>query len=112
MPDERHEAFEVDFSDYYERTLLPERAKEMEAHLATCPECRAEYDRFRETLGALSGLHKMSAPQNFEAEVARTIHRRSAGRFFRRPTLGDRVPFVWIALAGLLLALAALALTR
>jgi anti-sigma factor RsiW len=112
MQDERHEAFEADFSDYFERTLPPARQREVETHLEACATCRAEYDRFKETLGALSGLHKMSAPQHFEAHVEDTLHRRSAGRFFGPRTFGDRFPFAWIAILGFLLALAALLLTR
>jgi hypothetical protein len=38
-------------------------------------------------------MRKAHAPSNFSDGVAETIHRRSAGRFFGRRTLGDRVPF-------------------
>src|SRR5439155_19728155 len=57
-----------------------------------------------ETRSFLSGLHKVHAPPRFSDGVAQTIHQRSAGRFFARRTLGDRVPFgalVAVALAGL-----------
>ena len=45
-----------------------------------------------------------SAPASFAQEVTSTIHARSAGRFFARKTLGDKVPFgvlLVIALLGL-----------
>lgn len=103
MAETDHSAFEADFSDYYERTLPAGRAAALEAHLRGCERCRGEYDRFREALGALSGLHKMAAPQDFERDVAQTIHRRSAGRFFGRRAFGDRVPFEAIAVFALAL---------
>lgn len=43
-----HGAFENDFSEYYEGTLAPARRDAVEAHLAGCARCRAEYDKFRE----------------------------------------------------------------
>jgi hypothetical protein len=53
---------------------------------------------------ALSGLQKARPPVHFAEEVTATIHKRSAGRFFGRRTLGDRVPLlplVIIAVLGL-----------
>src|SRR5262245_31951701 len=93
QPGTEHDAFEADFSDHYEKTLPKDRAAALEAHLAGCLRCRTEYERFRETMGALSGLHKVAAPARFEDKVAETIHRRSAGRFFGRRAFGDRVPY-------------------
>jgi anti-sigma factor RsiW len=107
-----HDAFEADFSDYFEKTLAPERTSALEAHLEACVRCRAEYDRFRETMGILSGLHKVPAPARFEREVEATIHRRSAGRFFGRKAFGDRVPFELLAAIGLLLIVAVVLLLR
>ena len=57
-----------------------------------------------ETRKALSGMRKAHAPPSFAQDVTSTIHKRSAGRFFGRRTLGDRVPFgalVAIAVLGL-----------
>jgi len=112
MTDADHAAFEQDFSDYHDRALPPARLQEIEAHLAGCARCRGEYDRFRETLGALSGLHKMAAPQHFEDQVAQTIHRRSAGRFFGRKAFGDRVPFELLAVLALVIGVAVILLVR
>jgi type VI protein secretion system component VasF len=53
---------------------------------------------------ALSGMHKARAPATFTQDVTSTISSRSAGRFFSRRTLGDRVPF------GALLVIAVIAL--
>jgi hypothetical protein len=104
MPPEDHSAFEQDFSDHYERTLAPARQREVDAHLGTCAQCRVSYEKFRETLGALSGLHKMAAPDDLGSNVTSTINRRSAGRFFGRKAFGDRVPFEAIAVVALVVA--------
>ncbi len=107
MPDDVHEAFESDFSEHYEGGLTPSRRAEVDAHLASCERCRREYDRFRETLGAISGLGRAAAPAHFDGRVAETIHRRSAGRFFGNRAFGDRVPFELIAAVALVALLAA-----
>jgi predicted anti-sigma-YlaC factor YlaD len=102
---EAHADFEVEFTDLLEQTLSEERRREVEAHLATCEGCRLAFEEYREAVSALSGLHKMGAPQHFEREVEATIHRRSRGRFFGRKTFGDRVPFELIAVLVLGLGL-------
>jgi len=107
-----HEAFEAEFSDHYDKALSDDRARALEAHLEGCSRCRAEYDRFRETMGMLSGLHKVAAPERFEKQVEDTIHRRSAGRFFGRKAFGDRVPFEILAIVALVIVVAAVLLIR
>lgn len=112
MSDDLHNAFEADFSDLYEKSLPDARAREMEAHLAGCARCRAEYERFQSTMGALSGLNRVAAPPDFDDQVAATIHRRSAGRFFGRRAFGDRIPFEIIALVALVAVVVAYWLIR
>lgn len=107
-----HPEIEARFSELFERTLPAERQAEVEAHLAQCEACRRAYQELCEAMSALSGLHKMSAPQNFEHEVEETIRRRSAGRFFGRKAFGDRVPFELLAILVLVLGLAAFFLIR
>lgn len=58
----------------------------------------------REDAKMISGLRKASAPATFTDDVTGVIEKRSAGRFFARRTLGDRVPF------GVLLIVALIAL--
>lgn len=99
-----HARYENDFSDYYDGTLGTERRATIDEHLASCPRCRAEYERFRETVAQVALLGRAAAPRDFDHRVAATIHRRSAGRFFGRRAFGDRVPFELLAV----LALAAL----
>src|SRR5262249_8356824 len=116
MPDgtvtDEQEAFEAASSEYPEKSLPAERAREVDAHLQSCDRCRAEYARFRDTVGMISGLDRVPAPTRFEREVEATIHRRSAGRFFGRRAFGDRVPFELLAAIGLLLVVAVVLLLR
>jgi hypothetical protein len=69
------------------------------------PEWKRIHDDLVDNRKALSGLQKARAPSTFAQEVTSTIHKRSAGRFFARRTLGDRVPF------GVLLVIAVLVLS-
>jgi anti-sigma factor RsiW len=112
MAEVDHTAFEQDFSDYYDKALPPKRAEEVKEHLASCGRCKDEYEKFLDTMRSISGLHRMSAPQDFEKQVADTIHRRSAGRFFGRRAFGDRVPFELLALLGLAVGVALFLVVR
>jgi anti-sigma factor RsiW len=98
-----HAAFENDFSDYYDGTLEAGRRAALEAHLAACARCRAEYEKLREAVSQVALLGRAAAPRDLEDRVARTIHRRSAGRFFGRRAFGDRVPFELLAVIALAL---------
>jgi len=104
MSEAEREQMEADFSDYHDGTMAPERKRAFEARLAAEPAFKAEWEKFKEAISALSGLHRMAAPQKFEEQVAQTIHRRSGGRFFGRKAFGDRVPFELIAILALVLA--------
>ena len=112
-PTEPHEAIEARLSDYHDGTLSDDDRAEVETHLATCEPCRAAYQELVDTMTALSGMktRKAAAPAELPQKVTETIHRRSAGRFFARKTLGDRVPFgVLLIVAIVLLGVVALAL--
>lgn len=100
-----HPEIEAQLSDYYEGSLDAERMRDIEAHLAGCAPCRSAYEQLETMVGALSGLHKMSAPQHFESGVQETIRRRSAGRFFGRKAFGDRIPFELLAILVLVTGL-------
>lgn len=80
-------------SDYLDGALPPERRAEIAAKVGSDPLWKRAHDELRETRDALSGLQKARAPGSFDQGVTGAIHRRSAGRFFGRRTLGDRVPF-------------------
>ncbi len=102
-----HEEFEAQFSDYLDGTLVdPERAA-LRDHLAACEDCRDAYKAFQETMAALGKMKgQPAAPETFTRGVEDTIHRRSAGRFFGRKTLGDRVPFGVILIVALIVLVA------
>ena len=92
-------------SDYLDGALAGDAKTEVEAKIANDPTWKTAHAELVETRNALSGLQKARAPATFEQDVTSTIHKRSAGRFFARKTLGDRVPFgalLVIALIGLL----------
>jgi anti-sigma factor RsiW len=80
-------------SDYLDGALPADRKAEVEQKLATDADWKRVHGELRETRDALSGLQKARAPVTFTEDVTGTIHKRSAGRFFARRTLGDRVPF-------------------
>lgn len=73
----------------------------------------AEADTGEDTpLEEVSDLHRMAAPQNFEAALTETIRKRSGGRFFGRKSVADRVPFLWLAVAALVIGLVVFLLVR
>jgi len=91
-------------SDYLDGTLAPPERAEVADKIAGDDTWKRAHAELSETRSYLSGLRKAHAPSRFTDSVAQTIHQRSAGQFFARRTLGDRVPFgalVAVALAGL-----------
>lgn len=101
MTETELEELEAQFSDYLDGAVTSEQKRAFEAKLAESDEARKAFEEFKQTIEAVSGLHKMAAPQAFESEVEQTIHRRSAGKFFGRKAFGDRVPFELIAVVAL-----------
>jgi anti-sigma factor RsiW len=92
-------------SDYLDGALPPERRAEVEAALAREPAWQRARAAIAETREALSGLQRARPPGTFDQGVTATIHRRSAGRFFARRTLGDRVPFGALLVVALLVVI-------
>jgi anti-sigma factor RsiW len=91
-------------SDYLDGALADDERKLVAERIERDAEWKRVHSELVETRDALSGLQKARAPATFATDVASTIHQRSAGRFFARRTLGDRVPF------GVLLIVAMLAM--
>lgn len=91
-------------SDYLDGALSKEREAEVAAKIESDPAWKTTHQELRETRDALSGLQKARAPVSFTEDVTGTIRKRSAGAFFTKRTLGDRVPF------GVLLIVALVAL--
>jgi len=106
-----HEEIEALLSEYVEGTLPVADTERVAAHLAGCAGCRSAEADERAIRAQLGSLRPQAAPAELREQVTDTIHRRSAGRFFARRTLGDRVPLgllLVVALAMLLTIVAAL----
>jgi anti-sigma factor RsiW len=92
-------------SDYLEGALSGTDKEDVAKRIASDDAWKRTHDELVETRKALSGMQKARAPSSFAQEVTSTIHKRSAGRFFGRRTLGDKFPFgalVVIAVLGLM----------
>ena len=92
-------------SDFLDGALTGPRRDEVAAKVESDPAWKQTHDEMVETRNFMSGMQKVRAPGSFAADVTSTIHKRSAGRFFARRTLGDRVPFgaiVVFAVLGLI----------
>lgn len=85
-------------SDFVDDALTGTRRDEVAGKIASNPLWKRTYDELVETRRMMSELPKARAPQTFATDVTSTIHSRSAGRFFARRTLGDRVPFGVLAI--------------
>jgi anti-sigma factor RsiW len=94
-------------SDYLDGVLAGAARDEVTARIERDPVWKRTHEELLETRKFMSGLQKARAPATFAQDVTSTIHKRSAGRFFARRTLGDRVPFGALLLVALL-ALAAI----
>ena len=92
-------------SDYVEGTASPEETKRVEEKIKSDPKWKAAHAEMveaKEATSTLSGLRNARAPVNLTEDVTGTIHKRSAGRFFGKKTLGDRVPFTAILVVAIL----------
>lgn len=103
-PESEHDRIGALMSDVVDGTATPEVHAEVKAHVATCASCREELDELRKLREALKSVPPETARPDLGKLVEERIHRRSAGRFFGKKTLGDRVPF------GVLLIVALVAL--
>lgn len=101
--DDIDDAIIVALSDYLDGALSGEAKADVEAKIASDPAWKTAHAEMVETRDALSGLQKARAPSTFETNVTEKINKRSAGRFFARKTLGDRVPFGALLVIALLL---------
>ncbi len=72
--------------------------------LATDPESESEPESDDEGARVLLGkLNKVAAPPDLASRVPALIQRRSAGRFFAKRRLADRLPLEWLSLVMLAL---------
>lgn len=91
-------------SDYHEGALGAEKRAEVAAKLASDPAWQAIDAEMRAESPPLAKLGKVAAPEDLGTSVTEAIHRRSAGRFFGKRSMGDRLP------TGVLLVIAAILL--
>ena len=91
-------------SDFLDGALAGAERDVVAKKIADDAEWKHVHDELVEQRKMISGMQRARAPETFASNVTSTIHKRSAGRFFARRTLGDRVPF------GALLVVAVLAL--
>lgn len=94
-------------ADYLADALPPTEKDEVAKKIASDDKWKTTHDEMvaaEEERKHISGMRKAKPPETFVEDVTETIHKRSAGRFFGRKTLGDRVPF------GVLLIVALVAL--
>ncbi|MFH2006907.1 MAG: zf-HC2 domain-containing protein [bacterium] len=94
-------------TDYLDGELTGAELEELERHLETCEECRAEAESLRETLSMLSGLKKLDPAPDFLQQVNQKIRRRTKSPFDFAFGLERKIPFeaVSMVLLGILLAL-------
>jgi anti-sigma factor RsiW len=104
--DDNDEKMIAALSDYLDGVLPEDRKQEVGKKLETDEAWKTAHAELVETRNALSGLrkaHSARAPEKFNEDVTGTIHKRSAGRFFAKRTLGDRVPFGVLLVIALVL---------
>jgi anti-sigma factor RsiW len=93
-------------SDYLDGLLKGAEREDVAKKIENEAAWKQTHDDMVENRKFMSGMQKARAPETFTNEVPDTIHTRSAGRFFARKTLGDRVPFNAILIIAII-ALAA-----
>jgi anti-sigma factor RsiW len=102
-----HQHAQDRFDRYFEGDLPADEQAAMDAHLASCTECREEYQRLVKTLGALAKLRATHAPGDFLDSVQGRIRKRSKGRFFnRRQDFTSRLPYEVLSVVMLIALLA------
>ncbi len=100
-PESEHDRIAALMSDVVEGTATPAVHADVKTHVATCATCREELAELRKLREAFKSVPPQPAPAHLGKAVEETIHRRSAGRFFGKKTLGDRVPFGVILVVAL-----------
>lgn len=107
MTDDNEDDIIVAISDFLDGTLTGDEKQRVADKIASDPKWQALHAEALEGRGVAddihkSGLQKQRAPVTFQEDVTATIHKRSAGRFFGRRTLGDKVPFTALLVVAVL----------
>lgn len=98
MTQEEEDEVIATLTDYLDGTLAAAKKPAVEAKLESDPDYQRILGELKETrsvdeISAVLKARKAPAPDEFTDKLEKTIHQRSAGRFFGRKTFGDRVPF-------------------
>ena len=91
-------------SDYLDGVTKGDERDAVAKRIETEADWKRVHGELLETRKFMSGMQKARLPATFATDVTATIHKRSAGRFFGRRTLGDKMPFgvlVVIAVLGI-----------
>ena len=89
------------FSEHMEGDLPPDREKEVQDHLDSCADCRAEYETFLSMFRSVRDLGHVAPPRDMEKTIEKRIRIRSKGKFFaerRRGLDAEAVPYEIISL--------------
>lgn len=77
-----HERARSLFIEYHDEELADEVRLELEDHLGRCPDCRRDWEAYKQTVAGVSSLGRVKPPRDFVQKIERKIGRRSGGRFF------------------------------
>lgn len=99
-----------DLAAYALGLLEPDEQRALEAHLATCPACRAELLRYEDVVGDLGAVTKPAAPlpglrDRLVTEMRASDPAPASPRLLRR-----QVPLAWLAIAASIAVLSIVAL--
>jgi len=102
-----HQRAQERLSDYLDGDLSGASLEELEGHLETCDECRAELESLRQTLSVLGGLKPVDPSPDFLQQVNQKLRRRTKSPLDFSFGLDRKIPFeaVSMVLLGILLAL-------
>lgn len=89
-------------SDFLDGLLKGAERDEVAAKIENDATWKRTHEELVEARKYLSGLRKAKAPETFTQDFEQNIKTMSAGRFFGRRTLGDRVPFGVLVIVALI----------
>jgi len=90
------------FSEFLEKELNPLEEESIRAHLASCPECGKDYDRFVKTIHWLHSVGEEEVPVDLASGIHKRIEDRKAGlerRWYERP-LRFKIPIQAVAMVA------------
>ncbi len=88
------------FTAYSENWLSPEETRKMGAHLQSCAKCRAEFQAYSETVGALKKLHPAEPPALQKEFLFQKIRQRLRSKRSSPIVYRKRRKFAWLIMTG------------